>query len=284
MRIALIGAAGQLGTDLQRCLPEVLPLTHTDIEITQPEQVSACLGRLSPDLVINTAAYNLVDKAEDEPEQAWAINARGPEILARWCEQQGAALLHVSTDYVYGADAARQAPYSEEDSPGPVGVYGASKLAGEQAVQEFCSRHYVVRTCGLYGQAATRSKGNFVKTMLRLAAERPQLRVVADQHCTPTFTADVARMIAALIQTPRYGLFHVTNAGASSWYEIAAETIRLQELPTQVIPITTADYPTRARRPAYSVLNCSKVEAATGLTLRPWQAALADYLQQISSG
>src|SRR5690606_35857431 len=171
---------------------------------------------VSPQYVVNTAAYNAVDRAEQQPRAAFEVNALGPLHLARYCEARGITLLHVSTDYVFGADAARSTPWTEEDRPGPVSVYGCSKLAGEYLVAQACRRHFVVRTCGLYGTAIDDSKGNFVRTMLRLAGERDELRVVNDQYCTPSYTADVARAIDALLATDEHGLYHVTNAGQTT--------------------------------------------------------------------
>ncbi|WP_437203146.1 dTDP-4-dehydrorhamnose reductase [Planctomicrobium sp. SH664] len=280
MRIALIGAAGQLGTDLAAVLDEVVPLTHEQIDITDPASLSQTLSAIRPALVINTAAYNLVDQAEVEPEQALLVNATGPRLLAEWCQSHAAALLHVSTDYVFGGDRERSIPYRETDEPAPLGVYGRSKLSGEEAVRSHCERHFIVRTCGLYGRAATRSKGNFVKTMLRLAGERPELKVVNDQHCVPTYTADLARAIQALIRTEAYGLYHATNSGSTTWYDVAREALRLSGLPTRVNPIPSAAYPTKAERPGYSVLNCEQLAAVTGHVLPPWQDALRRYLEQ----
>ncbi len=183
MRIALIGAAGQLGTDLHRSLAgEVIPLTHAEIEVTLPASIEAMLDRVQPDMVVNTAAYNLVDKAENEVEAAMAANAYGPRSLAIACGKRNIALTHISTDFVFGLDAATT-PRLESDPPGPQSVYASSKLLGEYFVRAYCPRHFVIRTCGLYGQAATKSKGNFVKTMLKLGRERPLLRVVGDQKC-----------------------------------------------------------------------------------------------------
>ncbi len=278
MRIALIGAAGQLGTDLKRILPDVVPITHHDLELTDSAQVAGVLDRILPDLVLNTAAYNLVDAAEDQPDLARAVNVVGPENLARWCSSRDVTLVQISSDYVFGGDSLRQTPYTEEDEPAPLGVYGRSKLDGENVVRTLCERHFVIRTCGLYGQAETRSKGNFVKTMLRLADERPELNVVNDQHCTPSYTADVAEMIAALIQQSEYGTYHITNSGATTWFEVAREALRLAGKSTLVHPIPSSAYPTKAQRPAYSVLDCRKVQLATGLSMPTWQNALARYV------
>src|SRR5580704_2814183 len=200
MRIAIVGASGQLGTALQACLQgEIVPLTHAEIEITDAARVDAALSAAKPDCVINAAAYNFVDRAEDEPKVTHDVNALGPSNLARWCERSRASLVHVSTDYVFGSDATRTTPYAESDPLGPQSVYAASKAAGERFVQNELTRHFIVRTCGLYGSAATQGKVNFVKTMLRLAKERKELSVVNDQHCTPSFASDIAVAIARLI-------------------------------------------------------------------------------------
>ncbi len=282
MQMVVIGASGQLGTDLMRVLPTAIPVTHADLELTDAEQVARRLDELRPDLVLNTAAYNLVDKAETEPEKAYAINAEAPAILAQWCQRNQATLLHVSTDYVFGGETGRRSPYLESDTPAPLGVYGSSKLAGENHVREICDRHFVIRTCGLYGQAATRSKGNFVKTILRLADERPELRVVNDQFCTPTYTFDVAQGIAALIRTQEFGTYHLTNHGATTWFEVAREAVKQSGRTTVVHPIPSSEYPTPAKRPAYSVLDCTKIQSVTGQIIPHWQDALNRYLRELS--
>ena len=284
MRIALIGATGQLGTDLHRQLVgEIIPLAHADVEVTQPDSIQAMLDRVQPDMVVNTAAYNLVDKAETEVEAAMSVNAWGPRNLALACAKRQLTLVHIGTDYVFGLESDGRTPRRETDLPGPQGVYAASKLLGEYFVRSLCPQHFLIRTCGLYGQAATKSKGNFVLTMLRLAKEKPQLKVVADQRCVPSYTHDVAEAIAALVRTESYGLYHATNSGESSWFEVAREAIRLAGLATPVLPITTAEFGAPAARPAYSVLDCSKIAGVTGLTLRPWKDALAAYLREIGA-
>ncbi len=284
MRIALIGAAGQLGTDLHRQLHgEVIPLTHTELEVTQPESIQAMLDRVQPDMLVNTSAYNLVDQAETEYEAAMSVNAWGPRHLALACAKRNLTLVHISTDFVFGLESGTQTPRIETDLPGPQGVYAASKLLGEYFVRSLCPRHFVIRTCGLYGQAATKAKGNFVLTMLRLAKEKPQLKVVADQRCVPSYTRDVAEVITALVRTEAFGLYHATNAGDSSWFEVATEAVRRAGLTTPIIPITTQEFGAPAARPPYSVLNCSKIERATGLTMRPWKDALAAYLREIGA-
>lgn len=281
MRIALIGAAGQLGTDLHRSLVgEIVPLTHADVEVTDPGSIDAMLDRVRPEMVVNTAAYNLVDKAETEVEAAMASNAYGPRALAIACARREIALTHISTDFVFGIERA-STPRRESDPPGPQSVYAASKLLGEYFVRSYCPRHFVVRTCGLYGQAATKSKGNFVKTMLKLGREKPELRVVGDQKCVPSYTRDVAEAIASLVQTKQYGLYHAINSGDSSWFEVAQEALRLAGISTPIHPITTAEFGAPAARPGYSILDCSKLAGVIGRPLRHWKEALSAYLHEI---
>lgn len=283
-RIALIGAGGQLATDLeQRLRGDVLGLTHRDLEILDPDAVARRLDELQPDLVVNTAGYNLVDQAESDPQPAFAVNAIGVRNLAIHCGRAGLPLVHISTDYVFGGEASRTEPFTELDCPQPLGVYAASKLAGEHFVQAYCQNHLIVRTCGLYGVAATRAKGNFIETMLRLGQTRSSLRVVHDQHCTPSYTQDVADAIAGLIEVGASGLFHVTNSGATTWCALASEVFRLSGMNVEVVPITSAEFGAAARRPAYSVLDLQKTETAIARTLPPWQDAVARYLQARAS-
>ena len=280
-RIAFIGADGQLGTDLQSVLPgEVVALTHRDIEVTDANNVAEVLLASGCEIVINTSAYNQVDTAEDDPDAANAVNAVGPRILAAYCKSHSLTLLHVSTDYVFGTDDARDETYRETDTPGPVSAYGESKLAGEQAVLNGCKRHFVVRTCGLYGHAGRNpGRGNFVETMLRLGAERDELAVVNDQVCTPTSTHDLAAAIAALIETDAYGLYHATNAGETTWFEFAGEIFRQTGCDIALRPISSEEFGAKAKRPRYSVLNCDKLTGVIGRPLPPWRDALAAYLE-----
>ena len=285
MRVALIGASGQLGSDLLPRLRaaghEVVPLRHAEIEITDATHVAAVLNPLPLDLVINAAAYNLVDRAEEEPDVAYSVNAFGPRNLARVCEAHGWRLLHVSTDYVFGnAPVLPAQPWTESDMPQPNGGYALSKLAGENFVRTECSRYFVVRTCGLYGLAAVQGagKGNFVETMLRIGRERKQLRVVNDQRCTPTATADLADALVQLIEGDAFGLYHATNSGSLTWCEFAREILRLAKLEVEVTPITTAEFGAKAHRPAFSVLDGRKLASVIGGPLSDWHEALARYL------
>ncbi len=279
MRTAIIGAHGQLGSELARRLADAIPLGRAEIDIADAASVTAALDARHPELVINAAAYNLVDGAEDEPDVAMAVNAGGPRNLARWCAAHDATLVHVSTDYVFGDDPQRDRPYTEDDAPGPVSAYGRSKLAGENHVRTECPRHFVLRTCGLYGRSPTQQKGNFVSTMLRLGRERHELRIVDDQRCTPTSVTDLADALISLSQTNAYGLYHATNSGSATWREFAEEIFRLAGLSVRVVPISSADYGARAQRPPYSVLDCSKLAATLGRPLPHWKAALANFLK-----
>ena len=281
LKIAIIGAAGQLGTELCRLISQDrVDLTHDDVRIEDPASVSGVLQRVAPDVVINTAAHNRVDDAEDDPGLALAVNARGPLNLARTCSKLGCLLVHFSTDYVFGLDGTRTAPYDEDDPPGPVSVYGASKLAGEYYVRALCPRHAVIRTCGLYGlKGARRKGGNFVETMLRLGAEPGRkLRIVADQTCTPSSAADVAAKTVELLQVDPHGVYHIGNSGSCTWFEFAAEIFRLAGLSPGAEPVTSEEYGVRARRPAYSVLGHRRLVEAGLAPMRPWQDALAAYL------
>jgi len=282
MKYAILGAAGQLGRDLvPRLAGEVVALTRPQADLTRPDTLGAALAELNPDVVINCAAYNFVDRAEEEPEAAFAVNAWGVRSLALLCRDRGCTLVHFSSDYVFGLNADRRTPYAESDAPGPVSVYGLSKLAGEYLVRSLCPNHFVIRTCGLYGVWGSGGKGgNFVETMLRVAAQGKPLRVVADQACTPSYTVDVANATAALVPTGHYGLYHVVSGGSCSWREFAQTIFQLAKLPVEVAPVTSREYAAAARRPSYSVL-ASPAYAALGLPrLRPWQEALAAYLEE----
>lgn len=282
MRVAVLGSHGQLGRDLvPRLAGEVVPLTRADLDLGRPETIAAGVAAARPDVLVNCAAYNFVDQAEAEPDAAFAVNASGVRELARACAAAGVRLVHVSTDYVFGLDQARTTPLGEDDPPGPVSVYGLSKLAGEYLVRASDPRNLVVRTCGLYGVWGSGGKGgNFVETMLRVAGQGKPLRVVADQRCTPTYTADLADALVGLISARAAGLYHATSGGECSWHEFAAEIFRQAGIAADLTPITSAEFGAAARRPAYSVLSTAKLTAAGVAAPRPWTAALAAYLSE----
>jgi dTDP-4-dehydrorhamnose reductase len=233
-----------------------------------------------PAIIINTAAYVRVDDCEDEKEKAFQVNALGARNVAVVAQELGARLVHISTDYVFGGEAEpRTTPYTEFDTPVPLSIYGKSKLTGENLVRHFCLRHFIVRASGLFGVAGSSGKGgNFIETMLRLARERDELKVVSDQVFSPTYTGDLARKIAQLMDTEYYGIFHITSKGACSWYEFTTEILKLAGIKTPVVPITSDQYPQKARRPRYSVLDNYHLRLLGMDDMRPWQEALKDYL------
>jgi dTDP-4-dehydrorhamnose reductase len=237
------------------------------------------VAQLQPDCIINTAAYHRVDECEDRPELAFAVNASGVYNLARAAQKIGASLVHFSTDYVF--DGAKRIPYTEADRPNPISVYGMSKWAGERLIARYCEKHYIIRTCGLYGAGGSASKGgNFVRSILRAAENGKPLRVVADQIVTPTSTADLARKVAELLDENVYGTYHMTNTGECSWFEFATEVLRLATVEAEITPVTSQEYGATAARPAYSVLDNARMRGLGIEELKPWQAALADFLEQ----
>lgn len=278
----LVGANGQLGTDLTLVLQgqvELVGVTHRELEVTDGQAVERALATHRPDLVVNTAAFNRVDDCEREMDTALRVNALGPHLLARACSRTGVALMHVSTDYVFSGP--RRSPWTETDCPLPASAYGVSKLAGELALQAACERRYVIRTSGLYGLTGSAAKGgNFVETMLRLQAAGQPIRVVDDQVLGPTPTWDLAEKLRELILLPApYGLYHVTSAGACSWYEFARALFDLAQLPVDLAPRPTDPHDGRAVRPSYSVLANDRLRAAGIEQIRHWRDGLAAYLQ-----
>lgn len=313
--IWIIGNKGMLGQQLCRLLEqEGIPFVGTDLEVSIMDpaalltfgkehvhlsvnlhaatQRSKVRHPLSPiPWIVNCAAYTAVDRAEEDPETCFALNAEGPKNIARVAEELGAGLIQISTDYVFDGVGIRDSsgnlrPYREEDPVNPVGVYGKSKAAGEQAVQQSCSRVVILRTAWLYGKYGN----NFVSTMLRLMNEREVVRVVNDQRGTPTWAADLSRAILAILQAPRpqFGIFQYTNGGECTWYEFASEIYRLgRELglfsrECRVEPISTDQYPTKAKRPQYSVLSKEKIQRVYGVPVPPWQESLKRFLKELN--
>ena len=282
----VIGATGQLGSDLVRTFDqpgELVALSTRDVDILDAARTRSILEALQPTCVINTAAYNLVDRAEDDGRSAFALNAEAVGTLAAVCQAAGARLVHFSTDYVF--DGVKRTPYLETDSPQPVSVYGESKLAGERLALERCERSVIFRVCGLFGLAGSlgKGKGNFVETMLRLAREGRPLRVVSDQVLCPSYTLDLARKVWKVLPKVAHPIYHLTNAGQVSWYEFARRALELAGLTADLTPVTAAEYGARARRPAYSVLAHAHLAALGEDDLRPWDAALPAYVAERSS-
>lgn len=282
METLVIGSNGQLGSDLCREIEpsKLVALAHSEIEITSMDSVMQALQKHRPEVVINTAAYVRVDECETEPDKCFLVNALGSRNVAVAAEKIGAKLVYVSSDYVFGEES-RTMPYTEFDVPAPVNILGKSKVEGENFVQHLCSRYFIIRTSGLFGMAGSSGKGgNFVETIIKLARERDELKVVNDQIFSPTCTRDLAKKVVQLINTEYYGIFHITGKKACSWYEFAREILKLAGVKTPVIPITSGQYPQKARRPGYSVLDNYHLKLLGMDDMRPWQEALTEYLKE----
>ncbi len=281
MKVMVIGARGQLGTDLMKVLAgwNLVPITRADLDVCDFEQVRQTVAQVTPDVVLNSTAFHKVEECEQQPEKSFQVNAMAVRNLAQVCALQNSVLVHLSTDYVFGGGT--RTPFVETDAPRPLNVYGVSKLAGEHLVRETCPRHFIVRTSGLYGVAGASGKGgNFVELMVRLARESRPIRVVTDQILTPTYTMDLAKQIKFLLQTTAYGLYHVTSAGECSWYEFAARIFRLMNLAPDFAPTTTATFGAKVPRPDYSVLAHDGMHAAGCPSMRPWEEAVEAYLYE----
>ncbi len=279
MKALLIGVDGQLGTDLKRTCPDdvsLTGLTQDDLDITHQASVLSIIKEQAPDLIINTAAYTRVDDAEENVDLAMNVNAIGVKHVSIAAQLCGARLVHISTDYVFdGGKVSKKEPYFEDDCPAPINTYGISKYAGELFAQSYCQRHYIVRLASLYGKAGAMGKGgNFVYTMLKLAKERKTVNVVNDIFMSPTYALDAAGMIWDIALSDReYGIYHVVNSGICSWYEFASEIISAVGLRASILPVSSSEFPTKARRPVWSPLASKK-----GITMRPWQEAVRDFL------
>ena len=290
MNIVITGAGGQLGCELLRQTNstdvKVYAFDRQQFDITQENRIKQILARLSPAVVINAAAYTHVDRAEDEPDQAYAVNTDGPAYLARFCADHRHALIHFSTDYVF--DGTTDRPYRESDPIAPLGIYGQSKAKGEAAIRSALPEHIIVRTSWLYSAFGH----NFVKTILKQAAEKKALKVVADQRGSPTSAADLAAatlIIARKVGTAEkcaWGTYHYCGAGITTWHGLAEKIIELAGRHTalqirHLQAISTADWPTRVPRPLYSALDCSRVIAQFGVHPLPWQQSLQDTIERI---
>lgn len=280
IRAAVTGAQGQLGKDMVECLEnkgyDVLGFGKSDLDITNYEQAKDILTRYKPDVIIHAAAYTKVDLAETEADVAYNINGYGSRNLAVIAENLGAKLVYVSTDYVF--DGQGSTPYDEFQETSPVNIYGKSKLIGEQFVEQFHSRFFIVRTSWVYGIHGN----NFVKTMLKLAEDKDSLSVVSDQVGCPTYTKDLAACIEQLIQTEKYGIYHVSNSGSCSWFEFAKAIFELANKPVEVNPVSTSEFPRPAKRPSYSVFAHRALKQNGFDEMRNWKDALADFLKEIS--
>lgn len=290
MNILVTGAEGQLGTELVRQAPacgvDVTAPLLAEMDLTNSARVEEVFAAARPTAVINAAAYTLVDRAETESDLAFAVNAAAPAHLARLCRRAGIPLVQVSTDYVF--DGCKQTPYVEDDPVAPLGVYGRSKAEGEAAVRGTLREHLIVRTAWLYSPYGS----NFVRTILRLAAEGKELRIVDDQVGSPTCAADFAEALLAIAGRLRsggeipWGTYHYCGRGITSWFGFARHilqtlTARRHIDAYRVVPITTREFPTPARRPAFSVLDCSRIQAGFDITLKPWQESVEQTIDRL---
>jgi dTDP-4-dehydrorhamnose reductase len=281
MRIALIGADGQLGSDLMKILDkdDVTPLYYPEFDVTEPSKVRITLEGLRPEVVINTAAFHRVDECEDNPEASFRVNALAVRNLARLGREYDFILVHFSTDYVF--DGRKRCPYTEDDPPHPLNVYAVSKLAGEFFIRSLLDRHFIVRTCGLFGEASSREKGyNFVDRMIALDKEGKMLRVVDDQWVTPTATAELAERVSDLIRTEHYGLFHLTSRGECTWYQFARKVFALMRKKPRLEAVDSGAFGAKARRPLYSVLENKRAREIGLKDFSSWDQALELYLRR----
>lgn len=285
-KAAIIGASGQLGTDCVEAFAAagyaVEALGHEHLEIVDAGAVAEVFARLTPDVVVNTAAMHNVEACEADPVEAFRVNGIAAWNLARVASPQGFRLIHLSTDYVF--DGAAKEPYTEESLPAPLNVYGNTKLSGEHFVVAEDGDAVVVRTSGLYGRAACRAKQgglNFVQRMLQLARERGTVKVVTDELVTPTHTLDLARQLVALADSELTGVVHATSGGECSWYEFAAAIFEISGVDVDLQPANSATFPAKVRRPSYSVLDNARLREAGIDRMPPWRDALEQYLRSI---
>lgn len=273
MKVAVIGAGGQLGSDLVKVF-DALPLKHGDVDVTDPDSLNI-LNDIKPDVVINTAAYVWVDDAEVEAEEAFRVNAIGALNVARACDEIGAINVYISTDYVF--DGSKGEPYIEEDITNPINVYGMSKRAGETLTANYSLKHYIIRVASLYGKAGII---NFVNIMIKRAREYGEVRVVDDVFMSPTYTKDVSNMLSRFLDVgPEFGIYHFVNEGYCSWYDFTRVIFYILGEDVEVLPIKSYELGRKARRPAFSALRNRKLDNLE-LSMRGWKEALRDYLAE----
>jgi dTDP-4-dehydrorhamnose reductase len=278
MRVLVTGAAGMLARDLVPCLQkrghDVIAPPENDLDITRSDAIKRWTGKGSPEVVINCAAYTKVDQAEREEAMATVINGLAVQNLCLVCQEANIPLVHFSTDYVF--DGAKNEPYTIHDHPNPINAYGRTKLQGEKYVLWLLNRFYLVRTSWLFGVHGP----NFIETMLKLAQKQRRVSVVNDQRGCPTWTQHLSEAVVSLIESGRYGVYHATNSGPTTWFEYATEILRLAGTGTEVLPITSLQFPTAAARPKNSVLDPFPLPEAIGREMPSWQDALRQYLEQ----
>nr|WP_295972271.1 dTDP-4-dehydrorhamnose reductase [uncultured Bacillus sp.] len=280
MIVLVTGVNGQLGHDVVKELTQkghqAYGTDRQDFDLTNEAEVKAYVKKLNPNCVIHCAAYTNVDKAESDEDMAYHVNALGTKYLAEAARDAGAKMVYISTDYVFNGNNTE--PYEVDQETDPIGVYGKTKLAGEEFLKSTLNKYYIVRTAWVYGI----NGHNFVKTMLRLGKERGELGVVHDQVGSPTYTVDLAKLLVEMAETDKYGVYHATNSGICSWYEFAVEIFSQAGLEVKLNPLTTEQYPTPAKRPKYSVLSKNKLTERGFTPLRDWKEALSAYLKELN--
>ena len=282
MKYAIFGSAGQVGQEFRKLLPldQLVLLTRTDADISDPRSVEAVVARLDCDVLVNAAAFHDVNGCEDDPETAFKVNALGALYVAQAARRRGIKVVFFSSDYVFGQDTRRRTPYLERDSTGPLNIYGVSKAAGEELVRTTTHDHLIIRTSSLFGVVTSRKGWTFPEMILRRARAGEPLRVVNDQYMSPTYTLDLVRTVVDLVETGARGTVHVTNAGGCSWYEFAAETLKLAGVDYPIAAVDSSKFPARARRPMYSRLDSERIESLGVTPPGDWQQALAAYLAE----
>lgn len=283
-KVLLIGRSGQLGYEIGKLIEEnnnfyLSFINSKDLDITDKKNVLKNITELNPQIIINCAAYTNVDKAEEDYEKAFQVNALGPRNLAIAAEAVGAKLIHISTDYVFDGNGVivngEKAPYREYDIPNPINVYGRTKLLGEAYVREFCSKYFIIRTSWLYGE----NGNNFVKTIIKTAREKGKLQVVNDQIGNPTNAEDLAEHIYKIAFTDEYGIYHCTGNGICSWYDFACKIVQYAGINCDIEPVSSEKYVTKAKRPSYSCLDNMMLRNTSGDTMRNWEEALCDFIK-----
>ncbi|HUA10095.1 MAG TPA: dTDP-4-dehydrorhamnose reductase [Candidatus Acidoferrales bacterium] len=278
MKVLLVGGSGQLGSEIRGrwSQDEIVAPPHSELSLEETGDLELAIDAESPELVVNCAAFHNVDLCESQPEAAFSVNALAVDRAAALCQARDIAFVTISTDYVFDGRASR--PYAENDCPNPVSAYGASKLAGEQLVLRRDMKAYVVRTCGVYGVAGSKSKGTFVDRIIAQARAGETPRVVSDVIASPTYAGDLAAALRKLIATGAYGLYHAANPGPVSWYDFASAALELAGVAQRIEPISASQWKAPARRPAFSALAIPKL-AALGIAMPPWREGIAAYLR-----
>jgi len=283
-KILLIGTDGQLGTDLRKVIDknyELLCPSIEELDIVQFSKTKEYIHQNHPDLIINTAAFHQVDECEKDPQTSFLVNTSAVKNLADVCKELDILLVHISTDYVFGLAKERRTPYTEQDLPAPVNIYGISKLAGEYCINYALKKYFIIRPAGLFGVAGAKGKGgNFIETMLKLAKDRGEVKVKNDEFTSPTYTKELAESIAQLIKTNKYGVYHITSQGECSWYEFAQKIFELTDTKVNCQPVSSDEFPTIAKRPCYSVLDNKHLREIGLDKISHWKDALKKYLRE----